>query len=117
MRDREPVLIVRDREYTQFEPYKPRANQGQAARGSSGKRRQPINSRYLMRARPTANLAPMRRRQTLQHRYMNEALRAESLWCQTEGQIPQRDFFSHALNIYGIPPLLGSLASQQRASE
>ena len=35
-----------------------------------------------------------------------------ALWCQTEGQIPQRDFFSHALNIYGIPPLLGSLASQ-----
>ena len=35
-----------------------------------------------------------------------------SLWCQTEGQIPPRDFFSHALNIWGIPPLLGSLASQ-----
>ena len=34
------------------------------------------------------------------------------LWCQIEGQIPQRDFFSHALNIYGIPPFLGSLASQ-----
>ena len=35
-----------------------------------------------------------------------------SLWCQTEGQIPQTDFFSHALNIYEIPPLLDSLASQ-----
>ena len=34
------------------------------------------------------------------------------LWCQIEGQIPQRDFFSHALNIYGILSLLGSLASQ-----
>ena len=34
---------------------------------------------------------------------------------KTEGQIPQMDFFSHALNIYGIPPLLGSLASQTRA--
>ena len=35
-----------------------------------------------------------------------------TLWCQIERQIPQRDFFSHALNIYGIPPLVGSLASQ-----
>ena len=34
------------------------------------------------------------------------------LWCQIEGQIPQRDFFLHALNIYGTPALLGSLASQ-----
>ena len=25
------------------------------------------------------------------------------LWCQNEGQIPQRDFFLCALNIYGIP--------------
>ena len=34
-------------------------------------------------------------------------------WCQTdEGKIPSGDFFSHALNIHAIPPLLGSLASQ-----
>ena len=38
--------------------------------------------------------------------------RTSKQWCQIEGQIPQRDFFSHALNIYGIPPLLCSLASQ-----
>ena len=31
------------------------------------------------------------------------------LWCQTN---PAEGLFSHALNIYGIPPLLGSLKSQ-----
>ena len=37
--------MVRAREYTQYKPDEPRANQSQVARWSSGKRRQPINAR------------------------------------------------------------------------
>ena len=44
--------MVRAREYTQYEPDEPRANEGQAARGSSGKRRQPINARCFVRTPP-----------------------------------------------------------------